>query len=136
MPIKQGKEAPLLKVNGDKWNYRGPRAQDNPDGYLFGQIPKVLQRYINQTLTGNHGNILKLITLFIETKENEFRVSKAWVLEETGMAQDKYYKARADLEAMGWITCEDDMIYINYDFMWEEAFKAPEDRIDVLARRK
>ena len=136
MSIQQGKEAPLILSDGDKWNFQGPRSIENPSGFLFGQMPLLLRRYINQTLTGNNGNILKLITLFIETKENQFRATKKWVMDETGMPQDKYYKARKDLEDMGWITCENDNIYINYDFLWQQALTDPKDRINVLHLRK
>lgn len=137
MPILQGKEAPTLYANGDKWNYQGSYSKERSSGMFFGQIPMLLRRYINNTLTGVNGNLLKLITLLIETDSSgTYKVSKKWVLEETGMAQDKYYKARQELEDMGWITCENDSIYINYDFLWEEALKPKEERIDVMSLRK
>ena len=123
MSRKKGMGAPLIESNGDKWNDIGPRNKDNENGLLFGQIPSILRRYIFNHLTGNNGNMLKIMILFIEQKDDSWRASKEWVLKETGMTSDKYYKAREMLEDLGWLTCTDESILINYDYLWSEAWK-------------
>lgn len=128
MPIDKGKNAPLVAAHGDKWNYKGTYSKENPEGLYFSQVPSLIRRYINNNLDGLHGNHLKIMYLLIEVKEGNFRLSQKWVLDETGMAKDKYYKARKDLEDMGWITCEDDTIYVNYDYLYDQIFDTRRER--------
>lgn len=119
-----GKNAPLLVENGNKWNNVGTRSKDNPKGLLFGQMPSLLRRYIWHSLSGRDGNLIKIIELFIQQESGKFRASKEWVMKETGMAANKYYEARRKLEELGFITYdpEEEIIYINYDYLWQQAY--------------
>ncbi len=130
-----GKNPPTLKYTGDKWNGKGSYSKNNQQGLFFGQIPSTLRRFIWHRLNGQQGNLIKIMELLIMTEQN-FKVSKEWILKETGMASNKYYEARDKLCQMGFITYYDDgeeqELYVNYDFLWDEAFKYEKDTERIL----
>lgn len=121
---RYGKNAPKLKFLGDKWDYKGTKRNDNPDGYLFGQQANLIRRYICNHLNGQKGNLIKLMWVLLSTDEG-FGLSQEWILKETGMAKNKYYAARDELIKMNWLGYEEqdniNYLYINYSFLWAQA---------------
>lgn len=102
---KQGntKQAPKLVFNGNKFNeIKG-----------FYQIPQEAADVIFKTFARQPA-FLRLMLVLIGT-EPGFGLSLKWVLERTGMAQKTYYETRDALAEMGWLTCENDQVIVNYD---------------------
>lgn len=140
-----GKNAPILTCAGDKWNKKGTLSDKNPKGLQFSQIPDILMRYMNHHLTGQNGNLLKIMILLMGTKDQldnskNWGVSQTWVLDQTGMEKAKYYKAHQELVDMGWLIYEDkgkfQRIGINYTFMWAQASLPDEEQLKVENYRK
>lgn len=131
-----GKAAPKLKYIGDKWNYKGTYSDGNPKGYYFGQQPSIIRDYIMNTLTGQNGNLLKIMWLLLSTEEG-FGISQKWLMDSTGLEKNKYYKARTELVNMNWLVYDEetDTLGINYNFLWAQALLPKERRADVLSAR-
>lgn len=102
---KQGntKQAPKLVFNGNKFN--------NTKGFY--QIPQEAADVIFKTFARQPA-FLRLMLVLIGT-EPGFGLSLKWVLERTSMTQKTYYETRDALAEMGWLTCENDQVIVNYD---------------------
>ena len=121
-----GKEAPALKFKGDRWNNKGIYSKENnPNGYTYGRTPWPIQEYIMNIFNGRYGNHIKLMWTLLNTEE-DFKITQKWVLDKTGMDKAKYYKTRKD----------QNVIAINYDFIWQQISLPKEKREDLLARVK
>ena len=129
--------APVLQWDGDNFNGKGSYTEQNPLGYYFYRSAQELTSYILNTLSGKHGNLIKLMWVLLGTAPG-FRISEKWILEKTGMTQQRYSEARTTLDYMGWITYnkKHHTITVNYRYMWKEAEKEKKNRIDVLSIAK
>ena len=133
-----GKEAPALKFKGDRWNNKGIYSKENnPNGYTYGRTPWPVQEYIMNIFNGRYGNHIKLMWTLLNTEE-DFKITQKWVLDKTGMDKAKYYKTRKELEIMSLIIYDEyqNVIAINYDFIWQQISLPKEKREDLLARVK
>ena len=100
------KQAPKLVFNGNKFNQnRG-----------FYQIPQEAADIIFKEFARQPA-FLRLMLVLVGT-EPGFGLSLKWVLERTGMTQKTYYETRDKLEEMGWLTCEDNQVIVNYDKLY------------------
>lgn len=146
LPPEQKRKAPLnaaptLHWNYDKWNNKGTYSKDRKAGYYFYQLPVPIMDYINETLDGKNGLLLKIMMVLIGTDEG-FGISEKWICDRIGLnGREKarsYYKARDDLHNMRWIYYdkEEKTITLNYDLLWDEAFTEKERRMPVLEFRK
>ena len=102
---KQGntKQAPKLVFNGNKFN----------QSKGFYQIPQEAADIIFKEFARQPA-FLRLMLVLIGT-EPGFGLSLKWMLERTGMTQKTYYETRDALVEMGWLTCENDQVIVNYD---------------------
>ena len=128
-----GKAAPILGFEGDKWDNRGTyNKNERPNGCYFGQQPQELIHYVMNELTGQQGNLLKLMWLLLSTDVG-YGISQQWVLNSTGMQKDKYYDARNILIEINWLIYEEQgnipILGINYTFLWQQAKLPIEKRI-------
>lgn len=137
-----GAPAPKLDWYGDKWNNKGTYdANKRPSGAYFYQLPMPIMDYICNILDGKNGMLLKIMMAFIGTDKG-FGISEKWICDRIGIkGRDKtrsYYRAREDLNKMGWIEYDGEKhkIYVCYDFLWQEAFTPPENRQPVLEWKK
>lgn len=136
-----GKAAPILAIKGDKWDNRGTyNKTERPQGCYFYQQPQEIMNYIMNGLTGQQGNMLKLMLLLIST-DIGYGVSQQWVINCTGMQKDKYYDARAILVEIGWLLYDEQpngpaLLGVNYDYLWAQLRLAPELRENVQANIK
>lgn len=104
------KQAPILVHNGlkKKWGCRN-----------YYELPQELMRNVFNTLSGKHGNQLKLLIALMGTAgDYQFRVSQKWITDLTGMDESGYKRARKALADMGWITHKDGFITVNFDEIW------------------
>ena len=128
-----GKNAPLLAYEGDKWDNRDTyNKKERPNGCFFGQQPQDLIYFIMNELTGQQGNMMKLMWLLM-SQDVGFGVSQQWVMNSTGMQKDKYYDARSVLIEIGWLLYEEQedgtaLLGINYTYLWEQAKLPKESR--------
>ena len=126
-----GKSAPKLAFIGDKWNNKGTYRDNNPNGYYFGQQPNLIRKYVMNQLDGRQGNLIKLMWYLLSTDEG-FGLAQATVMDETGLAKQKYYQARDALIEKGWLLHEekDGQYYlaINYKFLWQQALENSDKR--------
>ena len=106
---KQGntKQAPKLVFNGNKFN----------ETKGFYQIPQEAADIIFKNFARQPA-FLRLMLVLIGT-EPGFGLSLKWVLARTGMTQKTYYETRDELVKMGWLTCENDQVIVNYDKIYE-----------------
>ena len=136
-----GKSAPLLAAEGDKWDNRGTyNKTDRQNGCYFYQQPQEIMNYIMNELTGQQGNMLKLMLLLISTDVG-YGVSQQWVMNCTGMQKDKYYDARAILTEINWLLYEEQpkgptLLGVNYDYLWSQIHLAPELRENTQVKIK
>lgn len=100
------KQAPKLVFNGNKFNQNKG----------FYQIPQEAADIIFKEFARQPA-FLRLMLVFVGT-EPGFGLSLKWVLERTGMTQKTYYETRDKLEEMGWLTCEDNKVIVNYDKLY------------------
>lgn len=134
--IGTGLEAPTLMSVGDKWNNKGTYNKElRPDGYLFGQHPNELRNFIMNELTGQQGNLLKLMLLLIDTDDG-FKISEQWVLKSTGLQHAKYIQARAILTEINWLIRDENILGINYTFLWAQINLPKEKRAKTQVRIK
>ena len=90
----------------------------------FWQLPQVLMSNIFNELNGKCGNQIKLMCLLIGTAGNgSFRVSTKWVLEQTGMDETGYKRARKELIERGWLIHENGALTVDFDRIWAEGMK-------------
>lgn len=120
-----GKEAPTLEYIGDKFNDIGTYNKfNNPDGCYFYQQASLIMDYVLNQLTGQQGNLLKIMIILLST-EAGFKISLKWILDRTGLSKQKYYEARQKLIDMKWLLHEecDNVVYlkVNYKLLWENA---------------
>lgn len=136
-----GKAAPLLAFEGDKWDNRDTyNKKERPNGCFFGQQPQEIMYYVMNELTGQQGNMLKLMWLLLSTDVG-YGVSQQWVLNSTGMQKDKYYDARSILVEIGWLLYEEQpsgpaLLGINYTFLWQQAKLPKNERIKTQVKIK
>ena len=105
---KQGntKQAPKLVFNGNKFNkIKG-----------FYQIPQEAADRIF-TEFARKPAYLRLMLVLIGT-EPGFGLSVKWITERTGMTQQTYYNTRDELAEMGWLTCENNQVIVNFDKLY------------------
>ena len=109
------KQAPRLIHSGKKFV--------NPND-RFWQLPQVLMSNIFNELNGKSGNQIKLMCLLIGTAGDcNFRVSTKWVLEQTGMDETGYKRARKELIERGWLIHENGTLTVDFDRIWAEGMK-------------
>ena len=90
----------------------------------FWQLPQVLMSNIFNELNGKSGNQIKLMCLLIGTAgDGNFRVSTKWVLEQTGMDETGYKRARKELIKRGWLIHEDGKLTVDFDKIWAAGTK-------------
>ena len=90
----------------------------------FWQLPQVLMSNIFNELNGKCGNQIKLMCLLIGTAGNgSFRVSTKWVLDQTGMDETGYKRARKELIERGWLIHENGTLIVDFDRIWAEGMK-------------
>ena len=90
----------------------------------FWQLPQVLMSNIFNELNGKCGNQIKLMCLLIGTAGNgSFRVSTKWVLDQTGMDETGYKRARKELIERGWLIHEGGTLIVDFDRIWAEGMK-------------
>lgn len=137
-----GAPAPKLEWYGDKWNNKGTYDPDKRlNGYYFYQLPVPIIDYIFSTLDGKNGTLLKIMVVLMGT-DRGFGISEKWICDRIGIksrdSAKSYYRARNELHKMGWIEYDSEKhkIYICYDFLWQEAFAAEDERMPVLEWRK
>ena len=110
------KQAPRLIHRGNKFQNQGR---------FFYQLPQSLMSNIFYELSGKHGNQIKLMCVLIGTAgDGSFRVSQRWIMEQTGMDEIGYKRARKALADRGWITLENGCIYVNFDAIWNRQHEA------------
>jgi len=110
------KQAPRLIHRGNKFQNQGR---------FFYQLPQSLMSNIFYELSGKHGNQIKLMCVLIGTAgDGSFRVSQRWIMEQTGMDESGYKRARKALADRGWITLDNGCIYVNFDAIWERQHDA------------
>ena len=101
------KQAPRLIHRGNKFQNQGR---------FFYQLPQSLMCNIFYELNGKHGNQIKLMCVLIGTAgDGSFRVSQRWIMEQTGMDESGYTRARTALIKRGWLTLQDGILYVNFD---------------------
>ena len=101
------KQAPRLIHRGKK--------MENTQEYFY-QLPQNLMSKIFYELDGKHGNQIKLMCVLIGTAgDGTFRVSRRWMMEQTGMDESGYTRARKALIDRGWLTLKDGILYVNFD---------------------
>ena len=109
------RQAPRLIHRGKKFVNKGD---------VFWQLPQVLMSNVFNELSGKHGNQIKLMCLLLGTVgTGEFRVSEKWVMEQTGMDETGYKRARKQLVERGWLTHADGTICVNIDAIWAKGAK-------------
>jgi hypothetical protein len=101
------KQAPRLIHRGKKFS--------NPNKYHY-QLPTDLMSIIFNELDGKHGNQIKLMCVLIGTSgDGNFRISRKWITDQTGMDETAYSRARSALKDRGWLTLENGCLYVNFD---------------------
>lgn len=105
---KQGntKQAPKLVFNGCKFN----------ETKGFYQIPQEAADRIFAKFARKPA-YLRLMLVLIGT-EPGFGLSVKWITERTGMTQQTYYNTRDELAEMGWLTCENNQVIVNFDKLY------------------
>lgn len=107
------RQAPMLVHRGSKTRF------GNRNYY---ELPQELMRAVFNRLSGKQGNLLKLITVLMGTAGNyKFKVSQKWITDLTGMDESGYKRARKALAEMGWISHENNHIYVDFDKIWDDA---------------
>ncbi|MBQ8506941.1 MAG: hypothetical protein IJ466_05890 [Clostridia bacterium] len=115
------KQAPRLIHRGSKFRNQSPN---------FYQLPQNLMSTIFYELNGKCGNQIKLMCVLIGTAGNgSFRVSQRWMMEQTGMDESGYKRARKALIDRKWISLENGCLYVNFDEIWNQRYQAPPDAI-------
>lgn len=100
------KQAPKLVFNGNKFNHSKG----------FYQIPQeAADKLFNEF--ARKPAYLRLMLVLIGT-EPGFGLSVKWITERTGMTQQTYYNTREELEKLGWLTCENDQVIVNFDKLY------------------
>lgn len=105
---KQGntKQAPKLVFNGNKFN--------KTKGFY--QIPQEAADRVFAEFARKPA-YLRLMLVLIGT-EPGFGLSVKWITERTGMTQQTYYNTRDELAEMGWLTCENNQVIVNFDKLY------------------
>lgn len=105
---KQGntKQAPKLVFNGEKFN--------KTKGFY--QIPQEAADRVFAEFARKPA-YLRLMLVLIGT-EPGFGLSVKWITERTGMTQQTYYNTRDELAEMGWLTCENNQVIVNFDKLY------------------
>lgn len=113
---KQGnrKQAPKLVFNGEKFN--------NTKGFY--QIPQEAADIIFKKFARQPA-FIRLMLVLIGT-EPGFGLSEQWVVDRTGLNHSSYSNTRDALVEMGWLTCENGQIIVNYDKIYERIESIPQ----------
>lgn len=91
---------------------------------VFWSLPQVLMSNIFAELNGKCGNQIKLMCLLIGTLgDGSFRVSEKWVMEQTGMDETGYKRARAELVKRGWLIHRDGTLCVDFNRIWSGGAK-------------
>lgn len=99
--------APLIHHSCDKNKFI-----NKANGFIV--IPDIVYSAICKQLDSKKGAQLKLLLFYIGCAEG-FGVPLRTVMERLGFTRDGYYRARAGLQELGWITITDTQIIINYN---------------------
>ena len=109
------KQAPRLIHRGSKFRNQSPN---------FYQLPQNLMSTIFYALNGKCGNQIKLMCVLIGTAGNgSFRVSQRWMMEQTGMDESGYKKARKALIERGWLELKNGCLYVNFNEIWNQRYQ-------------
>ena len=113
---KQGntKQAPKLAFNGNKFN----------ETKGFYQIPQEVADIIFKTFAKQPAYI-RLMLVLIGT-EPGFGLAEQWVLDRTGLNHASYNTTRNRLVDMGWLTCENGQVIVNYDKIYGRIDSIPQ----------
>ena len=113
---KQGntKQAPKLVFNGNKFN----------ETKGFYQIPQEVADIIFKTFAKQPAYI-RLMLVLIGT-EPGFGLAEQWVLDRTGLNHASYNTTRNKLVDMGWLTCENGQVIVNYDKIYGRIDSIPQ----------
>ncbi len=126
-----GRQAPVTKHEGDKWNYTGSyNKTTSPNGKYFFMLPMPLLKYIWNTLGSKCGLKRAIMETLIGVDEG-FRVSEKWICGMIGVdnsnkdTMSSYRKARRELCNMGWIKYDEvnNEIIICYDYLWQQVYE-------------
>lgn len=124
---KQGntKQAPKLVFNGNKFN----------ETKGFYQIPQEVADIIFKTFAKQPAYI-RLMLVLIGT-EPGFGLAEQWVLERTGLNHASYNTTRNKLVDMGWLTCENGQVIVNYDKIYGRIDSIPQKNcIDSILQKE
>ena len=115
------KQAPKLVFNGNKFNHS--------KGYY--QIPQELADIIFTTFAKQPAYI-RLMLVLIGT-EPGFGLAEQWVLERTGLNHASYNTTRNKLVEMGWLTCENGQVIVNFDTIYRRIESIPQKEEEALS---
>lgn len=124
---KQGntKQAPKLVFNGNKFN----------ETKGFYQIPQEVADIIFKTFAKQPAYI-RLMLVLIGT-EPGFGLAEQWVLDRTGLNHASYNTTRNKLVDMGWLTCENGQVIVNYDKIYGRIDSIPQKNcIDSILQKE
>jgi hypothetical protein len=124
---KQGnrKQAPKLVFNGSKFNQNKG----------FYQIPQEAADIMFKEFARQPA-FIRLMLVLIGT-EPGFGLAEQWVLDRTGMNHASYLKTRDALVELGWLTCEDGQIAVNYDKIYGRIDSIPQKNcIDSILQKE
>lgn len=101
------KQAPVLRHKGNKFISKRES---------YWQLPQGIMNQVFQDLNGKCGNQIKLMCLLLGTSgTGNFRVSEKWVLNQTGMDETGYKRARKELVKRGWLSLGNGELCVNID---------------------
>ena len=107
-------QAPQLIFNGDKFN----------TSKGFYQIPQELADIIFNTFSRKPA-LIRLMLVLTGT-EPGFFLSEKWVMERTGLAHKTYLDLRKQLEDIGWLTCNEGKVIVNFDTIYRRIESIPQ----------
>lgn len=115
------KQAPKLAFNGNKFNQNKG----------FYQIPQELADIIFTTFAKQPAYI-RLMLVLVGT-EPGFGLAEQWVLERTGLNHASYNTTRNKLVEMGWLTCENGQVIVNFDTIYRRIESIPQKEEEALS---
>ncbi len=104
-------------------NYRqGPRLihEGSKSEGLFYQLPQSMVANIFQNFDGKNGNQIKLLIVLLGNKgDGTFRLTEAWIMQQTGMTKSNYHRTMDALEEKGYVTRENGKVILNLPLLTE-----------------
>ncbi len=101
------KQAPVLRHRGNKFIKKYES---------YWQLPQGIMTQVFHGLNGKCGNQIKLMCLLLgNSGTGNFRVSEQWVINQTGMDETGYKRARKELINRGWLSHRDGELFVNID---------------------